>query len=482
MSFLSPQFAVFLPLAALGFYLCPLRYQRYYLLLACYAFYAGAGPLNAALLAASTGITFICARRIAVATAEGPRRAYLVLAVASLLTVLAVFKYLNVIGASFGVALGLVIPIGISYYTFKLLSFVIDTYWDKLGPQRLASVATYAAFFPQIPSGPLQRAGDFFAQTVPARPASPALIASGLRLILFGCFKKLVVADRLGLVVDPVFGAPADHSGTLVLIACYCFALQLYADFSGITDMAIGFGRVLGIDAPQNFDRPFLAANMQEFWRRWHITLTRWLGDYVFTPLRMALREWGQAGLIVCTMVNMAGIGIWHGPRMTYLVFGLINGVYLVASVLTLRSRNRFFKARPRLSAARLVVGPLIVFHLMVAAFVVFRAETLRDAGIVLGDAAAALGALPGLFLLRLQGQNPFFGLFNAYWQPADLMIVVVGLGVAEGIHILHAQGRIAWLLARLPRPARWAVYYAFALATFFLGISAPQQFIYFKF
>lgn len=473
---------MFLPVVALGLYLCPLRYQRHYLLLASYAFYASAGLLNAGLLFMATMVTYVCARRIAVASEDRPRRAYLILAVASLLTVLAVFKYLNAVGASFGVATNLVIPIGISYYTFKLLSLVIDTYWDKLGEQRLVSVASYAFFFPQIPSGPLQRAGDFFAQTEPPRPAPPALIASGLRLILFGCFKKLVLADRLGLVVDPVFRAPADHSGTLVLIACYLFALQLYTDFSGITDMAIGIGRVLGINAPQNFDRPFLAANIQEFWRRWHITLTRWLGDYLFTPLRMALREWGHVGLIVCTMVNMAAIGLWHGPRLTYLVFGLINGVYLVVSALTLRSRNRFFKDHPRLAAARGIVGPLIAFHLVVVGFVVFRAETLGEAGLVLGRAVAAFQALPGLFMLRLQGHNPFFGLFNAYWKPADLIIVFVGLGVAEGIHILHSRGQVSWLLTRLPRPARWAVYYAFVLATFFWGISSPQQFIYFKF
>lgn len=471
-----------LPLVALGFYLCPIRYQRYFLLLASYALYASAGLLNAALLVGATAVAYLCARRMAATAEDRHRRAYLILAIASLLTSLAVFKYVNVVGASFGVAMNLVIPIGISYYTFKLLSFVIDTYWDRIGAQRLASVASYAAFFPQIPSGPLQRAGDFFAQTEPPRPAPPALIASGLRLILFGCFKKLVLADRLGLVVDPVFRAPVDHSDTLVLLSCYFFAVQLYADFSGITDMAIGCGRVLGIDAPQNFDRPFLAANIQEFWRRWHITLTRWLGDYLFTPLRMALREWGQAGLIVCTMVNMAAIGLWHGPRLTYLVFGLINGVYLVASALTLRGRNRFFKTRPRLSLARSVVGPLIVFHLVVIGFVVFRAETLRDAGLVLGHAAAAVRALPGLFLLRLHGQNPFFGLFNAYWKPADLVIVFLGLCVAEGIHILRSNGHLSLLLTRMPRPARWAVYYAFVLATFFLGISSPQQFIYFKF
>ena len=282
----------------------------------------------------------------------------------------------------------------------------------------------------------------------------------------------------------PKYALFAIHKFDFVFVECPFTSLVCdhFQNGSFITDMAIGFGRVLGIDAPQNFDRPFLAPNIQEFWRRWHITLTRWLGDYLFTPLRMTLREWGQAGLVIATMVNMAAIGLWHGPRLTYVVFGLMNGVYLVVSALTLRGRNRFFRARPRLEAARAVVAPLVVFHLVVIGFVVFRAGTLREATLVLGQAVAAVRELPGLFLLRLRGENPFFGLFNAYWKPADLVIVVLGLGVAEALHIMRARGDVSRLLARMPRPARWAVYYAFALATFLLGISSPQQFIYFKF
>src|SRR5262249_11783766 len=159
----------------------------------------------------------------------------------------------------------------------------------------------------------------FFAQDARAleRPADVAATVIGMRLILFGYFKKLVVADRAALLVDAVFADPAKSGTTLAWLAAYLYAIQLYADFSGLTDMAIGAGQLFGVKAPPNFDSPFYAPNIQDFWRRWHMSLTTWLGDYVFTPLRMAMRNWGDFGLVIAIAINMLAIGVWHGARWT---------------------------------------------------------------------------------------------------------------------------------------------------------------------
>src|SRR5262249_54419143 len=155
-------------------------------------------------------------------------------------------------------------------------------------------------------------------------------------------------------------------------LAAYLFAIQLYADFSGLTDIAIGSARLLGLRSPANFDAPFLAENIQDFWRRWHMTLTSWLREYVFTPLHLALRNWGQAGLIVSLAINMLAIGLWHGPRLTYVMFGLIHAAYLIGSSLTLRGRTKWLRSRPLLRRAHAVVGPLVTFNMVVLSFVLF--------------------------------------------------------------------------------------------------------------
>jgi D-alanyl-lipoteichoic acid acyltransferase DltB (MBOAT superfamily) len=473
--FNSYAFVGFLVAAAVLFHAAPLRVRSWIVLVVSYAYILSFGAIPAAVLLASTLVAWWAARRIR-STPDGDRARIrnLAVAVVALLGALSLFKYGRALS---GGALSIAAPVGISYYTFKLISYVVDTYWEKVETEHDAlAVLRYAAFFPQILSGPIQRAEDFFRQEKAPVAAEVPMIAAGLQLLLFGFFKKLVVADRAALLVDQVYARPHAHPAELLFVTPYVYAIQLYADFSGFTDMAIGAGCVFGVKGPPNFDNPYYASNIQEFWRRWHMSLSSWLGDYLFTPLRMALRNFGNGGLVLAIAINMIAIGVWHGPSLTFVAFGVINAVYMSVSALTLARRNKWFKKRPQLARARRIIGAVVVFQLMVIAFIPFRAESVTDAWFVflqmVRGAPGAIGTLahPGVLFRTLEG-----------WNMQHLGIFIVGTVVMETVHIARARDR-APSFADRPIWQRWGAYYALFVATAIFGMARSSTFIYFKF
>jgi D-alanyl-lipoteichoic acid acyltransferase DltB (MBOAT superfamily) len=271
----------------------------------------------------------------------------------------------------------LVVPLGLSYYIFRTIGYLLDVYWERTQAQRsFSSLVLYISFFPQIVSGPIQRGGDFFGQLQHWSSPDAEQFASGLRRILLGLFRKVVIADQFAELVAGVHSNPAAFSAVELLFAAYCYSFQLYLDFSGLTDMAIGIGLLFGIKGPENFDRPFLSRNIQEFWRRWHMSLTSWLSDYLFFPLGMSLRRFGTLGLSVAIMINMVAVGVWHGPTWTYLDFGILNGLLMIGSVLTLKRRETFFKRHAWPAGVRSFFSTLITFHLVVFTQIWFRANS----------------------------------------------------------------------------------------------------------
>jgi alginate O-acetyltransferase complex protein AlgI len=379
LAFLSAPFLLFVLVTAVAAAYCPARLRPAVLIVASLAFYAVAGdPVAAALLTGLAAFTFWAARRVEAGEDNGP---VLTLGVGGLFAVLLLFKTAQAgfVGRG-GRLFGLLMPLGLSYVVFKLASYLIDVYWRHRRAERsLGNLTLYALFFPQIVSGPIQRAGHFLDQVGSLR-VGIAGVERGLRVILFGLFQK-VVADQIGVLVSSVYRAPASFSSLELLIGLYAFAFELYLDFAGITDMAIGLGALFGLETPHNFDRPFFATSIQDFWRRWHMTLSSWLADYLFTPLWHALRSWGSLGLVVAVLANMLAIGLWHGLRWTFVVFGLVNGVHMAISVLTRKRRNAFFKRHPRWQGLRAVTSRLATFHAMAAFFVFFRADSLATAG-----------------------------------------------------------------------------------------------------
>jgi D-alanyl-lipoteichoic acid acyltransferase DltB (MBOAT superfamily) len=386
MSFLSFNFAIFLGIALLIFHVAPTRWRPGLLLGFSCAFYLSWGLIQTILLAAVTFGVYATALWIERRRTEQGKRASMALGVMTLLLLLFAFKsaawflkefFSRAHGPDSDLALFLVMPLGLSFYTFKMVGYLLDVYWETLPAQRnFVTLALYGAFFPQIVSGPIQRAQSFFQQMDQIKAPDADEFAVGLRRILFGLFKKVVIADPLAVLVENLHANPSGFSPLELLVGAYCFAIQLYTDFSALTDIAIGIGQLFGVKGPENFDLPYFASNIQLFWRRWHMSLTSWLTDYLFTPVRMSLRTLGTPGLCLAIMINTIAIGLWHGFAWTFLTFGLLHGIYVTISVLTLKRRNLFFKNRAALTRVREFTAPLLTFHLVVFSLIFFRAPT----------------------------------------------------------------------------------------------------------
>jgi D-alanyl-lipoteichoic acid acyltransferase DltB (MBOAT superfamily) len=370
-----------------------------------------------------------------------------------------------------GISSYLIAPIGLSYYTFRLISYVIDIYWGKYPAERsFVKFALYVSFFPQMVSGPIQQPKDFLENVSSTLVVPSERIISGLQLILFGLFKKLVVANWLSVIVDNVFNEPQSKTGFAFLIGAYAFAFQLYADFSGLSDIAIGLGRIFGINCPRNFDSPFYASNIQLFWRRWHISLTTWLSIYVFSPLTMLFRSGGVFGTTCAIMINMLAIGLWHEASWSFFAFGFLNGVYMVSSVMTLKYRDKFFMRHHRLQSVRTFVSPLITFHLVVVAFVFVRAHTLNDSWWIISHLLPNNITADGLGIRQL-------GMIS------DLAYIgVIGVLLMEFIHLSQRRPKLKQWIGALPIWIRWLGYYAMAIAIYMFGHHDVKGFIYEKF
>ncbi len=337
--FPTVQFAAFFAVVfAVSWRLMPRqRAWRRFILAASYFFYGCADWRFVILLITSTVVNQAAASVAARARAARSRKAAVAAAIVFDLGILAVFKYFDFFIGSVNQMFGLIglgaplqllhiaLPVGVSFYTFQAISYVADVYRGRCPLARPMDYAIYASFFPHLVAGPIVRPGEFIPQL--AGPRDPAGIpaARALSLIAGGLFKKVVLADMLATrIVDPVFGAPAAHSGAEVAAAIYGYAVQIYCDFSGYTDMAIGLALLLGFRFPDNFDRPYAASSLQDFWRRWHMTLSRWLRDYLYIPLGGNRR--GHRRTYINLMLTMLLGGLWHGAAWTFVIWGGIHG------------------------------------------------------------------------------------------------------------------------------------------------------------
>jgi D-alanyl-lipoteichoic acid acyltransferase DltB (MBOAT superfamily) len=268
------------------------------------------------------------------------------------------------------------IPLGVSYYTFRLISYLLDVHWRKHQAVRnFALFATYVAFFPQLIAGPIQREKSFLSQ-VENKDVTNSRTLEALSRMAIGFAKKCLVADNLGLFVGWAYGHLHSGSALPSLVALYLYPLQLYADFSGLVDIAIGSGLLLGIEAPENFDAPFSATNITEFWRRWHMTLTAWLRDYVFMPLRTLTRDWGTFGLCLSLAMNMLLIGLWHGLTIGFVFYGLFHAAFLIVEVLTAARRKRYYSLHPGVERIASLLGPILVYQVVAVGSVLFRSPS----------------------------------------------------------------------------------------------------------
>lgn len=343
------------------------------------------------------------------------------------LGILGIFKYLNFLvdssnavmaSAGFSYAIPgveLLLPVGISFYTFQSMSYMIDIHRGQLQPRtRFVDYALFVSFFPQLVAGPIVRASEFFKQLDEKRHFSFAMAQSGLLLIMLGLVKKVVFADNLALFVDPVFNAPENHSGMMNLLAVYAFAFQIYFDFSGYSDIAIGVAKLLGFTFPRNFMHPYVSLSFQDFWRRWHMTLSRWLRDYLYISL--GGNRNGSYKTMRNLFLTMFLGGLWHGASWNFAIWGVLHGVYL--AVERFNSRFQWLVLNNRHLVVRLLKW-LLVFHLVCFAWIFFRAADFADSATMIQQ------------IFTMQGQFKFT-IHNT------LPIVVIGL--LPLLHLLQAR------------------------------------------
>jgi alginate O-acetyltransferase complex protein AlgI len=382
--FISWQFALFLPLVLIGLRIMPTRTSRQALILLSSAiFYAAGTPWHLFVLALPALIDYACALKIEGAADTAERKRWLRLSVVSNLGLLGYFKYADWFIDSFAklfgastVPLGIALPIGISFFTFKTLSYTIDVYRREIPACRsLWRYAMFVSYFPELVAGPIVRASVFLPQLERKLERSWARTSVGLQLILLGVTKKLFVADRLATLVNPVFSTPEAYSQGTVISAVIAYSLQIYCDFSGYSDMAIGVSRIIGFDLPENFNMPYLATSITEFWRRWHITLSQWLRDYLYVPL--GGNRNGQRRTYVNLLLTMLLGGLWHGAAWTFVVWGLLHGVALAV--------HKLWSSVPqRESLASKIAGWAITYAFVSLAWVFFRASDFGAAATII--------------------------------------------------------------------------------------------------
>jgi D-alanyl-lipoteichoic acid acyltransferase DltB (MBOAT superfamily) len=404
---------------------------------------------------------------------SGTRRAAIGLAVAGDIGVLAYFKYydffllsakntLDHVGVHVNPTfLAITLPVGVSFFTFQAMSYVIDIYRRQLRPVPLIDFAVYISFFPHLVAGPIVRAREFLPQLRERHDPRRVDASRAFFLIMAGLFKKMVLADFLAThIVEPVFGVPAQHSALECLVGVYGFAVQIYCDFSGYTDIAIGLALLLGFRFPQNFDAPYTARSVQDFWRRWHMTLSRWLRDYLYIPLG------GNRGTRLQTYRNLTLTmllgGLWHGASWTFVVWGGLHGGYLVYEhARTERRQAAGLPSEADTPGAR-IAQRLVTFHLVCLAWVFFRAETFHDALTLLGRVLTAWGDASPLV------------------KPAVLLAIAVGIGMQYVPRV--SIERVEAAFSRL-RPAAMGL--ALGIGLLFidaLGPTGVSNFIYFAF
>jgi D-alanyl-lipoteichoic acid acyltransferase DltB (MBOAT superfamily) len=485
MLFTSLDFFIFLPLALVAFAVAPGAQRWAVLLLASYVFYGYLRPLNLVYLGAVTLVIFGCGWGLGRATQKPMRVAVLVLGLVAVLGSLTAFKFYDFIAGEIEHAnlvanlklprLGITAPAGYSFYAFSAASYLIDIYVGRLsGTQNLGQVALFAAYFPKIFAGPIERATNFLPQVLSGLQADPYRFVLGLQLIGWGLFKKVVIADNLAPVVDHGFSIVAFAPPIELLISTYFFAFQIYCDFSGYTDIALGISSLFGLNLMENFRRPYLSRSTAEFWaERWHISLGRWFRDYLYIPLGGSRA--GPVRQYINVMAVFMVSGLWHaglgyGVGWSFLIWGALNGAYQWAGLATRGLWQRAGEALPRVRASTwlLVLRIVITFHLILISWVFFRATSIHDALLVLQKIGAHLDGLPYLLTIYPFTAEQFTGF--------GLIVFLIGY------EILDERRPVFQRLADAPIVLRWSAYYVGIFALLLLGRWQAKEFIYMQF
>ncbi|HZR26070.1 MAG TPA: MBOAT family protein [Vicinamibacterales bacterium] len=468
---------MFFPLVCLAYFATPHRLRWITLLIASCIFYMAFIPAYILVLFGLIVVDYTAG--IVIERSSGARRkALLVASLTSNIGILAVFKYYNfavmsaagVFGSTAGAHLPLLswaLPLGLSFHTFQSMAYTVEVYRGRYPAERhLGRYALYVMFFPQLVAGPIERPAHLLPQFLTRHRFDPDRAASGLKLIAWGLVKKVVIADRLAGAVDTVYTLPTAHHGPAIIVATIFFGVQIYCDFSGYTDIAIGSAEVLGFSLVTNFRRPYLARSVGEFWSRWHISLSTWFRDYLYIPLggnRVPRRRW-MLNILLTFLIS----GLWHGANWTFVVWGALHGCYLVLGRLSapLRDRARALVEQTALSSIVPAAQTAITFALVTLAWVFFRARSVRDGFVLVSRATDwSVFDLDALGLTR-----------------GELTVSVGLIAALFAIEALSPDDDARSVLRGAPIWMRWSAYYGVMATLLLLGVYNNSKFIYFQF
>ena len=463
-------FLVFFNLYWLINHKLPVVYRNAFTLLSSYVFYGWWDWRFLSLILISSGADFAIGWWLGKSTGKNTRKLLLVLSIAVNLGILGYFKYFNffieslnhllsVLSISVNVkSLSIILPVGISFYTFQTLSYTIDIYKSKIQPSHnIFSFFAFVAFFPQLVAGPIERAANLLGQFSERKIFQYHHCVIGLRLILWGLFKKIVIADNFGVLVDHLYSAEFPVSGLSTLLGAFFFSLQIYADFSGYSDIAIGVAKMLGMDLMRNFAAPYFSASFTEFWHRWHISLSTWFRDYVYIPLGGSRAKKFRVNLNI--LITFFLSGLWHGAKSTFVIWGALHGIVLLI--------EKWIKLR----ISRIVAAP-VVYIIVIILWIPFRAENFQHLKIL-------MKSIFQFSSYTIENIYPVIKDFSALRFLVLMMVVAVFSLVERNLNSVDFSG---WI-AQKSRLSRLSFYYVLVILIILLGnFDVKPYFIYFQF
>ncbi len=483
MLFNSIEFLLFFPITVTCYFLLKDKYRNFFLLIASCWFYMSFIPAYILIVAFTTVIIYISTRLMGHFDTDKRKRKiiFIVTIVVNILTVIW-FKYLGFFADTvnfFGTGIGLptvvlpeiILPIGISFHTFQAMGYLIDVFTRKDKPEKnFITYAVFLMFFPQLVAGPIERARNLIDQFKYEHYISYENLSKGGRMMLWGMFKKVVVADNLSMFVDNIYGDVTSKGPAVLWVGIIFFAFQIYCDFSGYSDIAIGAARIMGFKLMRNFDTPYYASTITDFWRRWHISLSTWFRDYIYIPLggnRVSKPRW-----CLNQLITFGISGIWHGANWTFVVWGLLNGVYMTVGKLTFDFREKIKKITgySKIPFLPEIIGTAVTFYIVCMTWVFFRAGSFSDAFYVISQVTSYI---PDFSLVS--------GAFSSI--PSSRLIISIGAIIILFVVDFFCRGSdFKTAVGKLPAPAR-IISYGLLLAVIVLfGAYDNKSFIYFQF
>lgn len=391
MLFHSTHFILFFSLLTLVYYCIRYDYRWVLLLGASYFYYACFNVGFLGFIGISTLVSYWSALQIFRATTPGKRKAFFYFNMFFNLGILFFFKYFNVAAEALNQVFvnnnlhieipysTILVPLGISFYIFQVVGYVFDVYFEKRDPEfHLGIYALYISFFPKLVCGPIERSTHLLKQFRNKIDFNYDRTVLGLKMILWGFFKKIVIADNFAILVDTIYDHPLHRGGAVLILGTFLFAFQVFCDFSAYSNIAIGLSKILGFNLIDNFNRPYLSPSVSEYWRRWHMSLTGWFNDYLYTPLAMALKPWGKYGVVLTVTIVFLISGIWHGAKINYVIWGILQGIALGYEILTKKKRSTIGKKLPAWLTS--TVSITLTFLFICFTYIFFRANSLSEA------------------------------------------------------------------------------------------------------